>query len=282
MIEMNEFFVLSNGIKIPKIGFGTWQIPDGEVAVEAVKYALQTGYRHIDTAAIYGNEEGVGQGIIESGVPRNEIFLTTKVWNSDQGYETTLKAFELSLKKLKTDYVDLYLIHWPAVNVYENYQQVNLETWRAMEKIFKEGKAKAIGVCNFFEHHLTPLLEKAEIKPMVDQIEINPGNPADDVVEFCHKNNILVQAYSPMMKGKIFDIDLMKELEEKYHKTIPQIVLRWVIDRNINPLSKSITPERIASNFDIFDFKLEDFDMNQMKSLSSLGRVGTHPDKAKF
>jgi len=279
---MNEFFVLSNGIKIPKIGFGTWQIPDGEVAVEAVKYALQTGYRHIDTAAIYGNEEGVGQGIIESGVPRNEIFLTTKVWNSDQGYETTLKAFELSLKKLKTDYVDLYLIHWPAVNVYENYQQVNLETWRAMEKIFKEGKAKAIGVCNFFEHHLTPLLEKAEIKPMVDQIEINPGNPADDVVEFCHKNNILVQAYSPMMKGKIFDIDLMKELEEKYHKTIPQIVLRWVIDRNINPLSKSITPERIASNFDIFDFKLEDFDMNQMKSLSSLGRVGTHPDKAKF
>ena len=279
---MNEFFVLSNGIKIPKIGFGTWQIPDGEVAVEAVKYALQTGYRHIDTAAIYGNEEGVGQGIIESGVPRNEIFLTTKVWNSDQGYETTLKAFELSLKKLKTDYVDLYLIHWPAVNVYENYQQVNLETWRAMEKIFKEGKAKAIGVCNFFEHHLTPLLEKAEIKPMVDQIEINPGNPADDVVEFCHKNNILVQAYSPMMKGKIFDIDLMKELEEKYHKTIPQIVLRWVIDRNINPLSKSITAERIASNFDIFDFKLEDFDMNQMKSLSSLGRVGTHPDKAKF
>jgi diketogulonate reductase-like aldo/keto reductase len=279
---MNDFFVLSNGVKMPKIGFGTWQIPDGDVAIASVKTALEVGYRHIDTAAIYGNEEGVGQGIIESGIPREEVFLTTKVWNTDQGYESTLKAFETSLKKLKTSYVDLYLIHWPAVNIFDNYQQKNQETWRAMEEIYKSGKAKAIGVCNFFEHHLVPLLEYATIQPMVNQIEISPGNPADDVVAYCEKHRIQVQAYSPMMKGKILDIPLLQELSQKYQKTIPQIVLRWVIDRNICPLSKSVTTERITSNFNIFDFKLSLSDINQMKSLSYLGRVGTHPDKARF
>jgi diketogulonate reductase-like aldo/keto reductase len=280
--QMNQCYELSNGVKIPKIGFGTWQIPDGQVAIDAVKMALQVGYRHIDTAAIYGNEIGVGKGIIESNVPREEIFLTTKVWNTDQGYESTLKAFETSLKKLNTNYVDLYLIHWPAVNIFENYQQKNLETWKAMEEIYRSGKAKAIGVCNFFEHHLTPLLEKATIKPMVNQIEISPGNPADDVVAFCEKNKIQVQAYSPMMKGKIFDIPLLQELAQKYQRTIPQIVLRWIIERNINPLSKSITAERIASNYHIFDFQLTKEDMIRIKSLGHLGRVGTHPDKARF
>lgn len=279
---MNEYYVLSNGVKIPKIGFGTWQIPDGEVAKNAVKNAIQVGYRHIDTAAIYGNEVGVGQGIKESGVPRNEIFLTTKVWNTDQGYESTKKAFQTSLDKLQTDYVDLYLIHWPAVNIFENHIEKNLETWRAMEDIYRSGKARAIGICNFFEHHLTPLLEKAVIKPMVNQIEINPGNPADDVVRFCENNGILVQAYSPMMKGKIFDIPLLQELAQKYQKTISQIVLRWIIERGINPLSKSVTTERIRDNFDIFNFSMEPNDMEQMKTLSSLGRVGTHPDKARF
>ncbi|HOI47259.1 MAG TPA: aldo/keto reductase [Bacilli bacterium] len=279
---MNEYYVLSNGVKIPKIGFGTWQIPDGEVAKNAVRTAIEVGYRHIDTAAIYGNEVGVGQGIKESGVPRNEIFLTTKVWNTDQGYESTKKAFQTSLDKLQTDYVDLYLIHWPAVNIFDNYVEKNLETWRAMEDIYRSGKARAIGICNFFEHHLEPLLEKAVIKPMVNQIEINPGNPADDVVSFCESKGILVQAYSPMMKGKIFDIPLLQELAQKYQRTISQIVLRWVIERGINPLSKSVTVERIRDNFDIFNFSIEPSDMEQIKTLSNLGRVGTHPDKARF
>jgi len=279
---MNEYYVLSNGVKVPKIGFGTWQIPDGQVSIQAVKDAIKAGYRHIDTAAIYGNEDGVGTGILECGVLREQLFLTTKVWNSDQGYETTKRAFEASLKKLKTDYVDLYLIHWPAVNLFQNHTMKNQETWKAMEEIYRSGKAKAIGVCNFFPHHLAPLMEQATILPMVNQIEINPGNPADDEIEYARKHGMLVQAYSPMMKGKIFDIDLLKRLSLKYDRTIPQIVLRWLIQRGLNPLSKSITPHRMESNLAVFDFLIEDSDMEKIKELSVLGRVGTHPDKARF
>jgi len=279
---LNDFVVLSNGLKMPIVGFGTWQIKDGAEVSNAVKEALLSGYRHIDTAAIYGNETGVGEGIRSSGIKRSEIFLTTKVWNSDQGYDSTLAAFSESLRKLGTDYVDLYLIHWPAVNLFSDYKTMNKETWRAMEKLYREGKAKAIGVCNFLPHHLDFLLESAQIIPMVDQIELHPGNPADDVVAYCKNRHIQVQAYSPMMRGKVFDIPLLQDLAAKYHRTIPQIVLRWIIEKGIVPLTKSVTPERIKSNIQLFDFRIDEADMIAIKSLSTIGRLGTHPDKAKF
>jgi diketogulonate reductase-like aldo/keto reductase len=275
-------FSLYNGIKIPVIGFGTWQISDGEPAIKAVKEAIKQGYRHIDTAAIYGNESGVGQGIIESGVPREDLFITTKLWNSDQGYESTIKAFEMSLKKLKLDYVDLYLIHWPAVNIHKDYKTKNLETWRAFEYLYKQKKIRAIGVSNFFEHHLTYLMTHAEIKPMVNQIEINPGHPAIELVKFTQSFDILVQGYSPMMKGKIFDIPELKHIAEQHGKTIPQIVLKWMIQRGINPLSKSESPKRIKDNLDVFDFNLSDYEMDIISGFGYLGRIGVHPDDAQF
>jgi diketogulonate reductase-like aldo/keto reductase len=282
VITLKDYVVLSNGLQMPIVGFGTWQIKDGIEVANAVKDALLSGYRHIDTAAIYGNETGVGEGIRASGIRRSDIFLTTKVWNSDQGYDSTIAAFSESLRKLGTDYVDLYLIHWPAVNLFSDYKTMNKETWRAMEKLYREGKAKAIGVCNFLPHHLDDLLESAQIIPMVDQIELHPGNPADDVVSYCKNRHIQVQAYSPMMRGKVFDIPLLQDLAAKYHRTIPQIVLRWIIQKGIVPLTKSVTPERIKSNIQLFDFKIDEADMNAIKSLSTIGRLGTHPDKAKF
>lgn len=279
---MNGHHKLANGVVIPDIGFGTWQIPDGEPTRNAVLAALDAGFRLIDTAAIYGNESGVGDALRATRIPRSEIFLTTKVWNGDQGYESTLKAFSTSLAKLGTDYVDLYLIHWPAVNLYPDYKQTNKETWRAMEKIYAEGKARAIGVCNFFPQHFDGFYEAAVVKPMVDQIELHPGNPAADVVAYCHAHNILVEAFSPMMKGKIFDLPILAEIAARHGRTVPQIVLRWILDQGIVPLSKSVTPARIQSNFDVFGFHLDCEDNQKIATLAAIGRVGSHPDKARF
>jgi diketogulonate reductase-like aldo/keto reductase len=198
---------------------------------------LKLGYRHIDTAAIYENEEAVGVGIKESKVPREEIFLTSKVWNDDQGYENTLKAFDLSLKKLGTNYLDLYLIHWPKT--------LNKDTWRAMEKLYKEGKIKAIGVSNFKVHHLEDLLETAEIVPMVNQVEYHPQFPQTETHEFCKEHNIQLEAWGPLMQGKIFNIELMKELSSKYGKTIAQIALKWDLQMGVVTIPKSVTPSRI-------------------------------------
>ncbi len=279
---MNRHHTLANGVIIPDIGFGTWQIPDGEPVQKAVLDALDAGFRLIDTAAIYGNESGIGEALRTTAIPRSEIFLTTKVWNGDQGYESTLRAFSASLEKLGTDYVDLYLIHWPAVNLYPDYKQTNRETWRAMEKIYGEGKARAIGVCNFFPHHFEGFYEAARVKPMVDQIELHPGNPAADVVAYCHAHGILVEAFSPMMKGKVFELPVLAEIAAKHGRTVPQIVLRWILDQGIVPLSKSVTPERIRSNFDVFGFRLDEEDREKIATLAVLGRVGSHPDKARF
>ncbi|HAQ57307.1 MAG TPA: aldo/keto reductase [Acholeplasmatales bacterium] len=279
---MNETFTLTNGVMIPAIGFGTWQIPDGDPVEHAVLSALRTGYRAIDTAAIYGNETGVGAAIRASGIPRKDIFLTTKVWNDDQGYESTLNAFDASQKKLGVNYLDLYLIHWPAVGRFFDYKAKNLETWRAMERLYKDGKVRAIGVCNFLPHHLEPLWEQAEIKPMVDQVELHPGNPADDVLTWCGAKGILVQAWSPMMRGHVFDYPVLAEIAAKHGRTIPQIVLRWVLEKNVNPLTKSVTPSRIADNFDVFSFRLDPEDHEKIKTLASVGRFGSDPDQAKF
>lgn len=274
--------LLSNRTSIPLIGYGTWQIPDGQPVKEAVLEALALGYRHIDTAQIYGNEQGIGDALKESGIPREDIFLTTKVWNRSQGYASTLQAFHESLAKLQTDYVDLYLIHWPAVNIHEDYAKMNRETWRAMEELYRQGKAKAIGVSNFLPHHLERLLPHVTIVPMVDQIEFHPGNPAKDVLDYCHAKGIVVEAYSPMMKGRVFDIPELQKIALKHGKTIPQIVLRWIVEQNVVVLTKSVTPSRMKDNLDVFDFELDAEDKASIAALSSYGRSGTHPDQARF
>jgi diketogulonate reductase-like aldo/keto reductase len=264
-----ETITLNNGVKIPKIGFGTFKVDNGNDTINSVKKALEVGYRHIDTAAIYGNEEGVGIAIKESGVPREEIFLVSKVWNSEQGYDTTIKAFEESLKRLQTDYLDMYLIHWAKPK--------NRETWKALETLYKEGKIKAIGVSNFEIHHLEDLLEVAEIIPVVNQVELHPQFPQEELREYCKKHNIAIEAWGPLMQGKIFEIPLMKELSIKYNKSIAQIALRWHYQQDIITIPKSIKPERIESNIDIFDFAISAEDMEKIKTLKG-ERIGLAPD----
>ena len=253
---------LSNGVDVPILGFGTARIENGSQTFESVSYALEVGYRHIDTAKLYKNEESVGEAINKSGINREEIFLTTKVWDSDRGYDNTLKAFETSLKKLNTDYIDLYLIHWP--------KDLNVETWRALERLYKENKVRAIGVSNFKEHHLEKIFKNCEITPMINQVEFHPELTQPELHEFCKSKNIVLEAWSPLMRGKIFSIDLLRELSEIYNKTIPQIVLRWNIQLGVVTIPKSVTKERIRENFNVFDFELS---KEHMEKISSLNKI---------
>lgn len=270
----NESVVLSNGVKMPILGLGTFKVKDGIETVESVKAALQMGYRHIDTAAIYGNEEGVGQGIKESGVQREEIFLVSKVWNTDQGYESTLKAFETSLAKLGTTYLDLYLIHWPKA--------LNIETWKALEELYKSGRIRAIGVSNFKEHHLKAVVEEAEIVPMVNQVEFHPQLAQPELHAYCKEHNIQLEGWGPLMQGKIFEVPMMQELADKYGKTIAQIALRWHIQMGVVAIPKSIKASRIASNAEIFDFEITKEDMDRIALLNTGERIGPDPDHITF
>lgn len=269
-----KFVKLNNGIEMPMLGFGTYLAKDGNETTSAVKEALKVGYRHIDCAKIYNNEQSVGKGIKESGVPREDIFLVSKVWNTDQGYNSTKKAFSTSLEKLGTDYLDLYLIHWP--------KPLNSETWQAMEELYDEGKIKAIGVSNFLESHLKDLMKNCKITPMVNQIEYSPKLTQPELCKFCQDNKIQVEAWSPLMQGKIFEIELLKELAEKYKKSIAQVVLRWNIQMDVVTIPKSVTPERIAQNFNIFDFEISKEDMQKICSLNVGHRTGPDPNNFDF
>ena len=235
-MKISDYTVLSNGVKMPLLGLGTFRIEDSLQIEEIVKEALNIGYIHIDTATVYNNEEGIGKAIKDSGIKREKIFITSKVANDDQGYETTLKAFNTSLEKLQLDYLDLYLIHWP--------RSLNKETWKALEFLYKQGKVRAIGVSNFLIHHLEDLLKYAEIKPMVNQIEHHPYLIQQELLDYCIKNKIQVEAWAPIMKGKVFEIPLIKELSKKYNKTEAQIVLRWNLQRNIVVIPKSAHKNR--------------------------------------
>ena len=253
---MNSY-TLSNNVSIPELGFGTWQTPNGDVAVSAVKKALEVGYRHIDTAQGYKNEDSVGQAIKESGIPREEIFLTTKLWNENHSYDLVLSSFEESLKKLQTDYIDLFLIHWPnPVKFRDNWQSANAETWRAMEELYQAGKIKAIGVSNFLPHHFEELKKTATIFPMVNQIFLAPGELQKEVVSYCQEHNVLLEAYSPLGTGKIFDVPEMQEL--------------------------SVTPSRIEENLAVFDFELSDEDMQRIDQLDGVVGKATNPDTTGF
>ncbi|CAM2740969.1 aldo/keto reductase [Streptococcus acidominimus] len=244
-----ETYILSNGVTIPKLGFGTWQIPDGDEAYQAVSHALKVGYTHIDTAQAYKNEASVGRAIADSGVARKDIFLTIKVWNSNHSYDLAKASIEESLQKLGVDYIDLLLIHWPNPKAFrDNWKEANTETWRAMEEFYEAGKVRAIGVSNFMQHHLKTLFETAKVKPMVNQILLAPGCPQDELVAFCRQEDILLEAYSPLGTGAIFKNELANELADKYGKSVAQIALRWSLQKEFLPLPKSVTPKNITSN----------------------------------
>lgn len=263
---------LNNNVKIPQLGFGTYQIPDNEVAA-AVTKAIDVGYRSIDTAKIYENERGVGEGIAKSNVPRGELFITTKVWNSDQGYENTLKAFDESLEKLGLDYLDLYLIHWPTPE-FDDY----IETYKALEKLYHDGRVKAIGVCNFNQDHLERLLDECDVVPVVNQIECHPYLQQDELKAFCDKHDIYIESWSPLYQGGVvLEEDKIKRIAKAYDKTPAQVVLRWHLQSNSIVIPKSVTPSRIEENFELFDFELSSDEMKKIASLNKGERKGPNP-----
>ena len=283
MNSLTSTYRLSNGYEIPVVGFGTWQTPDGDVAVSSVKEALAAGYRHIDTAQGYKNEESVGQAIKESGIPREEIFLTTKLWNANHSYELVMSSFEESLKKLQTDYLDLFLIHWPnPVAFRDNWEQANAYTWRAFEELYEAGKIKAIGVSNFLPHHLDTLAKTAKIMPMVNQVFLAPGELQPTVVEYAKKHDMILEAYSPLGTGKIFDVPEMKQIAEAHDKTIAQVALRWSLQHEFLPLPKSVTPSRIKENTELFDFELTEEEMKQIDQLDGVVGKAKDPDTTQF
>jgi len=272
--SLTDCTVLSNGVQMPWFGLGVFKMKDDGETEAAVLAALEAGYRSIDTAAAYRNEVGVGNGIRKSGVAREDIFLTTKVWNADQGYETSLAAFDNSLKLLGFDYVDLLLVHWPVKGKYR-------DTWRALEKIYKDGKARAIGVSNFQVHHLEDLFEDCEIKPMVNQVEYHPLLQQPDVRPFCRNHGIQLEAWSPLMQGNL-DNSVLTEIGAKYGKSAAQVILRWDIQNEVVTIPKTVTPSRMKENADIFDFELSTEDMALIAGLNENRRFGSDPDNFNF
>ncbi|MBD8026750.1 aldo/keto reductase [Ureibacillus sp. Re31] len=277
--NLQDTTTLNNGVKMPWFGLGVFKVEEGPELVNAVKYAIKHGYRSIDTAAIYENEAGVGQAIREAieeeGISREDLFITSKVWNSELGYESTLAAYEASLNKLGLDYLDLYLIHWPVEGKYK-------DAWRALETLYKEGKVRAIGVSNFQVHHLEDLLKDAEIKPMINQVEYHPRLTQLEVKTFCQDNGIQLEAWSPLMQGQLLDQPVLKDIANKYNKTVPQVILRWDLQNGVVTIPKSTKEHRIVENANIFDFELSNEDMELINSLNQNLRVGPDPDNFDF
>ena len=275
--NLQDFFVLKNGVKVPCVALGTWQMR-GDVCKKAVMCAIESGYRHIDTASAYQNEKEIGEAILESGIARDELFITSKVWNDARGYESTLRAFDESLARLGLDYLDLYLIHWPASHTrYEDWQSINLSTWRALCELYRSGRVRAIGVSNFKEHHLRALLS-SEIPPMVNQIELHPGQLDMSTLEVCRENGILVEAWSPLGEGKLLNDPSLCDIASKYGVSVAQLCIRWCLQNHTLPLPKSKNPHRIAENLQVLDFELSPEDMQKISAMEHLGGSGVDPD----
>ncbi|MBO8172109.1 MAG: aldo/keto reductase [Bacillaceae bacterium] len=273
--SIEDRVTLHNGVEMPWLGLGVYKVEEGTEVENAVTAALKTGYRSIDTAAYYQNEQGVGKAVKTFGIPREEIFITTKVWNTDQGYDATLAAFEESRHKLGLEYIDLYLIHWPVPGKFK-------DTWRALEKLYRDGAVRAIGVSNFLVHHLRDLLADCEIKPMVNQVEFHPRLTQKELLAFCQEHEIRMEAWSPLMRGKVLDHPTILEISRKYGKTPAQVVLRWDLQHGVVTIPKSVHEQRIRENADIFDFELSEAEMAQIDQLNQDERVGPHPDHFNY
>ncbi len=279
MNSLTDTFRLSNGVEIPCVGFGTWQAKNGSEARKSVEWALAAGYRHIDTAAGYQNEESVGAAVRNSGIDRATLFITSKLQNEEHGYDKTMKAFERTMKKLAMDYLDLYLIHWPNPIAFRNqWQQTNAGSWKAFEELYRAGRIRSIGVSNFHPRHIDELLKTAEIVPMVNQIRLCPGDTQDDVVDYCRAKGILLEAYSPLGTGRIFDVPEMQAFARKYNKTVAQICVRWSLQMGFLPLPKSVTEARIRENADVFDFSLSDEDVKAIAGMKGVCGYSANPD----
>ncbi|WP_302116911.1 aldo/keto reductase [uncultured Limosilactobacillus sp.] len=285
LTNINSTFNLNNGVKIPCVGYGTFRTP-ADVAEKAVKEAIATGYRHIDTAAVYGNEEAVGKGIKDSGIDRQDLFVTSKLWNTNRGYEETKKAFQETLDRLQMSYLDLYLIHWPANQKQfgDEAAKINAETWRAMEDLYNEGKIRAIGLSNFMPHHIVELMKTAKVAPAVDQIEVHPGWPHTEEIKYLQAHNILVEAWAPLggQGAQVMSNPTLLQIADKYQKTAAQVCLRWILQQGVLPLPKSVHKERMVSNQQIFDFELTDEEMRKISLLPNLGGQCADPDDVDF
>ncbi|MEN1986899.1 aldo/keto reductase [Paenibacillus hubeiensis] len=277
--NLQDTVTLHNGVNMPGLGLGVFKVEEGQELVHAVQYAIGQGYRSIDTAAIYGNESGVGEGIRQgmknAGISRDELFITSKVWNADLGYESTLAAYETSLQKLGLDYLDLYLIHWPVAGKYK-------EAWRALETIYASGKVKAIGVSNFQVHHLQDLMKDAKVVPMVNQVEYHPRLTQQEVGDFCREHGIQLEAWSPLMQGQLLDHPLLREIADKHNKEVAQVIIRWDLQNGVVTIPKSTKEQRIVSNADVFDFELSADEMKQITAMNENLRVGPDPDNFDF
>lgn len=267
-----NYITLNNLVRIPQLGLGVYKVLNEEVS-DVVSHALKIGYRSIDTAQFYENEEGVGKALKKSDIPREDLFITTKVWNSHHGYEKTLQAFEESLEKLAFDYLDLYLIHWPTP-MYDNY----IETYKALEKLYTEGRVKAIGVSNFHIEHLERLLNECDITPVLNQVECHPYLQQKELKAFCRKHNIYIESWSPLAKGRLLGDKTIQKIANRYSKTPAQVVLRWHIQENSIVIPKSITPSRIRENFQVFDFELSEENMEEIAKLDREERTGRDPN----
>ena len=287
MMGLSDGYTLANGVKIPCVGLGTWKgdwnQPDNDVVSHAVQAAIEAGFRHIDTAASYRTEEGVGRGIRESGIPRSEVFVTTKLWNDVRGYQPTIDAFNKSMKNLGLDYLDLYLIHWPnPVAFRDHWQENNAETWRAFEDLYKAGDIRAIGVSNFRPHHLAELARTATVSPMVNQLPVSPGCILSETIKYSRAHNMAIEGYSPFGTGSALKLPEVEGLSKKYGMTAAQICLRWSIQMGVIPLPKSITPSRILENTGVFDFELSAEDVDILTNLRDGADTPVEPDTSNF
>lgn len=281
--SLADKLVLSNGVQMPGIGFGTWQVPTDSTLENAVSAALKLGYRFFDTAQIYGNASAIGRVVLLSDLPRAEIFISSKIWTSHRSYDGVMRAFTDIIEQLKTTYLDQLLIHWPATQGEPMiWQSQNAGTWRALEDLYEQGAVKVIGVSNFLPHHLVPLLARARIRPMVNQLEIHPGYPQFAAVNFCFKQNIAVQAWSPLGRGGLTHHPLLIELGEKYGVSPALIALRWSLQHGFIPVVKALDAEHMKSNLDAFGLTLEDEDMTRLDTMQQVAFSGLHPDTVTF
>ncbi len=278
MNSIHDCYTLTNGVKIPCIAYGTYKAADGNSS-EIIRTAIDAGYRYFDTASFYQTEEYLAEAIQDSGIAREKFFIATKLWKDEMGYEQAKEAFQRSLERLKTDYVDLYLIHWPRPDAgYADWKQLDLDTWRALEELYREGRVKAIGLSNFLPHHIENLIQHAEVMPMVNQIEFHPGYAQEATVRYCQERGILVQAWSPMGRTRVLNDPLILELAAKYQVSAAQICLRFAVQKQVIPLPKSSSLERMKQNQELFSFAISQEDMYRLETMPQTGWSGQHPD----